>query len=418
MSETIEVPDGDGAPLDGDVAPSDSTVMIDLGLPEIPTVPEEQLAAWWGAHGRQARALDLLAPPVRGALDRWWRDRCLESMAGITPSTSGGEDVPLFPAPRAFLSTTDVARLESTRSAFDHVDVRLMLADQGVDRTLLRPETAFVLNALAEGGQTGRHITNPGQLRVKDSGWIVRANPYNMPPPPVISHLVDSLVDRVADVVGTDHQPSPALGGWAAFTFLSIHPFADGNGRTARLLYLLLASRGLPHVDLGAVERLGRNRRAYVDALQSGQWTTTNWDPRRLDPAPFVEQLTAWSTEGALLHERRANAIGAVAEAVAGILPPLDPGREGPAIASIVGAWLDRVVDVASLTEPIVDEVEDVDVGRSLESMVAMGAMERFPLPASRRRHGVPTVGYRLVSGLRDRCTEAAAAALRAPRLT
>ena len=58
--------------------------------------------------------------------------------------------------------------------------------------------------------------------------------------------------------------------------FETIHPFADGNGRTGRLLMpLILAAEGYPPLYLSG--RLLRYRRAYYDALAGvqlhGDWT-------------------------------------------------------------------------------------------------------------------------------------------------
>jgi Fic family protein len=59
--------------------------------------------------------------------------------------------------------------------------------------------------------------------------------------------------------------------------FETIHPFADGNGRTGRLLMpLILAADGYPPLYLSG--RLLRLRRAYYDSLASVQ-VQANWVP-------------------------------------------------------------------------------------------------------------------------------------------
>ncbi len=61
---------------------------------------------------------------------------------------------------------------------------------------------------------------------------------------------------------------------------VAIHPFSDGNGRTARLLTnLLLIQAGYPPIVIGP-----EHRAAYIDALQSLQL--------RSDPQPYQRLMT------------------------------------------------------------------------------------------------------------------------------
>ncbi|MFH1566332.1 MAG: Fic family protein [bacterium] len=55
----------------------------------------------------------------------------------------------------------------------------------------------------------------------------------------------------------------------AHFKFVSIHPFIDGNGRTARLLMnLLLIQQGFPPAIIRK-----EDRKVYIDSLEKGQMT-------------------------------------------------------------------------------------------------------------------------------------------------
>lgn len=52
---------------------------------------------------------------------------------------------------------------------------------------------------------------------------------------------------------------------------LLIHPYREGNGRTARLLATLMAYQaGMPGIDFGFVGRKGRAFDQYVEAIQRG----------------------------------------------------------------------------------------------------------------------------------------------------
>lgn len=65
----------------------------------------------------------------------------------------------------------------------------------------------------------------------------------------------------------TDAEPSPATAFDAHFRLVTIHPFADGNGRTARLLMnLILLRAGYPPVAIRPDDRV-----AYLSALEQAQ---------------------------------------------------------------------------------------------------------------------------------------------------
>jgi Fic family protein len=108
-----------------------------------------------------------------------------------------------------------------------------------------------------------------GGLVRTEQNWIGGHSPVDaefVPPPPEL--LPDLLDDLCAYVSGDDHPPlvQAAL---AHAQFETLHPFADGNGRTGRaLLQLVLRRRGLcrrfvPPISLV----LATWSKRYVDAL-------------------------------------------------------------------------------------------------------------------------------------------------------
>jgi Fic family protein len=75
--------------------------------------------------------------------------------------------------------------------------------------------------------------------------------------------------------------PGPETAFEAHAWLVAIHPFADGNGRTARLLMnLVLLRAGYPPVVIGP-----EHREAYIDALQALQL--------RDDPEPYRRFMAA-----------------------------------------------------------------------------------------------------------------------------
>jgi cell filamentation protein len=59
---------------------------------------------------------------------------------------------------------------------------------------------------------------------------------------------------------------------------LLIHPYREGNGRTARMLAILMAYQaGLPGIDFGFIGSSGKEFDAYIHAVQEG--INDNYEP-------------------------------------------------------------------------------------------------------------------------------------------
>ena len=103
---------------------------------------------------------------------------------------------------------------------------------------------------------------NAGQFRnvpVRISGSTVV-----LPNPRKVRDLMD---DCLAWLTGRHHAHPVAVAGEAHYRLVSIHPFVDGNGRTARLLMnLLLMMAGYPPAIIRKRDRL-----AYISALEKAQ---------------------------------------------------------------------------------------------------------------------------------------------------
>jgi Fic family protein len=86
-------------------------------------------------------------------------------------------------------------------------------------------------------------------------------SPVIFPNPSKVPALMQELGE------GLSHAPStPANAFEAHFRLTAIHPFSDGNGRTARLLMnLMLIRGGYPPVAVGPQDRM-----PYLDALERG----------------------------------------------------------------------------------------------------------------------------------------------------
>lgn len=356
---------------------TEETQLLELAVPAVPEVSAQVLQNWYTVHEHTTERVANLGEHLSWALRDYRLDRCLEGLAGITPSISGESDPPLFPAPRRFLSPFNIERLAGCRAAIDHVNVRLALIDDGLERTLIRSETPFILHALIEGRPTSDEITNPGILRVHESGWQVRQHVFRPPPAEMARPLLDLVVETVVDRPASP----PTLGAWTVFTLLSIHPFVDGNGRTARVLYLLIASLALQELDLGTLEAIALRRPDYLAALQGGQWTTPVWNPELLDPRPFIAATYNWSAWGARRHASQAAAL----EAVDDELRRRFSGLTDAGLATIVRSALNRGISADPAGRWTTD---------GLESLVEAGLLHRHGLPASARQGRQPVLVY------------------------
>ncbi|MFA6434895.1 MAG: Fic family protein [Elusimicrobiales bacterium] len=125
---------------------------------------------------------------------------------------------------------------------------------------------AYVLSA-GKGAVTSTPYRD-GQNVVKDSltGGIVYMPPEAKDVPVLMAGMVAWLNAMEGDV------PAPIRAAIAHYQFATIHPYYDGNGRTARLLTTLVLHIG--GYDLKGIysleEYYARNLQAYYDALTIG----------------------------------------------------------------------------------------------------------------------------------------------------
>jgi Fic family protein len=126
------------------------------------------------------------------------------------------------------------------------------------------------LHALVEGG---------GKMRVKPTPWrdgqnVIRdARSRGIVYMPPEAKDVPKLMKQLVTWIGKkDDLPVPVRAGLAHYQFATIHPYYDGNGRTARLLTtLILHLNGYDLKGLYALEEYyARNLPAYYEAISIG----------------------------------------------------------------------------------------------------------------------------------------------------
>jgi Fic family protein len=149
-------------------------------------------------------------------------------------------------------------------AALDQVE-RLAKKRENVSEATLKR-----LHALVMGGGKTRVKSTPyrdGQNVIRDarSGGIVYMPPEARDVPWLMGQLVTWINKK-------DELPVPIKAGIAHYQFATIHPYYDGNGRTARLLTTLVLHVGA--YDLKGIyaleEYYARNLKAYYEALTVG----------------------------------------------------------------------------------------------------------------------------------------------------
>lgn len=126
------------------------------------------------------------------------------------------------------------------------------------------------IHGLVMEGQAKPTPYRDGQNVIRDgaSGGIV----YMPPEAPDVPGLMADLVAWVAEAMDGGELPAPIIAAVAHYQFATIHPYYDGNGRTARLLATLLlhkAGYGLKGI-YSLEEYYARNLGGYYKALTVG----------------------------------------------------------------------------------------------------------------------------------------------------
>ena len=128
-----------------------------------------------------------------------------------------------------------------------------------------------------------------GQNVIKDgsTGGIV----YMPPEAPDVEPLMKGLVSWINDSLRSSELPAPIIAGLAHYQFATIHPYYDGNGRTARLLTTFILHRtGYGMNGIYSLEEYyAKNLQAYYKALTIGKSHNYYGGRAEADVTPFLE---------------------------------------------------------------------------------------------------------------------------------
>lgn len=157
------------------------------------------------------------------------------------------------------------------------------------------PEMAFSANVILQlhgmlyryhPGSGGRWKMTQNEIVERNADGSLRRVRFVPVPPVGTPGFMDGLVEGYARAVD-EQREALVLVPLAVLDFLCIHPFADGNGRMARLLTLLL----LYHAgyEVGRYISLERvveeSRETYYEALET---SSQGWHEGEHDPLPWM----------------------------------------------------------------------------------------------------------------------------------
>lgn len=157
----------------------------------------------------------------------------------------------------------DARELLNYRNAFDLVS-HYIGDGEPITEGLIRE----IHKRLVEGVRG--NSASPGEYR-KTQNYVVNSKTKDVIYTPPPAYEVSQMMRELVDWTNNEKETHPVLiSGIAQFQLVHIHPFLDGNGRTARLLSTLcLYQRGYDFKKLFTIsEYYDRNRTDYYQAIQ------------------------------------------------------------------------------------------------------------------------------------------------------
>ena len=196
-------------------------------------------------------------------------------------------------AARGELDRTTRAEIELINyvDALNEVDRRFAANGLAFDEDLFKTVHYEATKGLGtEGGPFKPH--HEGEWRDGEAGVfdpLTDTLVHQGSPQPEVRPRMLGLIDWVNRKLDTPIEwPAPVIAGVLHFNVVEVHPFADGNGRTARLLTtaLLLRTGYAPRRLFNFDAHYGKDKDAYLAALRSvpeQTWNQETWQRFFLD---------------------------------------------------------------------------------------------------------------------------------------
>ncbi len=138
------------------------------------------------------------------------------------------------------------------------------------------PLTHELINSIhAEMEQVHGYRTGSGAPPVKNDSKIVY-----WPPVSNVVYSIPAEMQKLLELHNRSQEPAIELAAKLHWGIVKIHPFLDGNGRTARILFsFVLLNHGYDdNVCKKLEEHFESNKKEYFDALDDGQISYLSYD--------------------------------------------------------------------------------------------------------------------------------------------
>jgi Fic family protein len=199
-----------------------------------------------------------------------------------------GNELPFVEAERATrgeLSPDTRAKIELVNyvAALDLLDDRVAAGPLSLDPTLLRELHATLTRGLGRDDDPCFKPHHEGAWRDGVAVVVDRMSGQVMhtgPPPAEVPARVQAMFDWLQRRLQPAAEPVFVLAGVVHYGITDIHPFADGNGRAARLMQtaILMSADALPGRMFSFERFYAEDRGAYYEALRSVRRNTLNME--------------------------------------------------------------------------------------------------------------------------------------------
>ena len=245
-------------------------------------------------------ARTLVPPGYEAYFRRRAQYRSVQTSTAIEGNALGEDQAMLVLVEDEPATTPDELEIKNLDEAYELI--QQIASDRSVktDEGLVRTMNSVMLRGLptAEARSRGRYRVGPS-LVVNSKTREIR---YRPPQPALVPMLMASFVNDMQAWMRDETYPGPVIAALAHFGLISIHPFEDGNGRTARLLAdMILYQTGWSNEGIVSVsEAILRRQQEYYHVLRSTQGE--NFQPD-VDATPFVTFHTDVLRMAAADHE-------------------------------------------------------------------------------------------------------------------
>ena len=276
------------------------------------------------------------------------------------------------------------------REVLANIDAMQLAVEETSDSPRIGRREMRLIHEALMGSGTGSGIA--GRVRTAQS-WI-GGNDFNpcgadfVPPPPA---AVGPLIEDLSAFIDSDTLPPLVQAAIAHAQFETIHPFADGNGRTGRaLIHVILRRRGLAPTFIPPISVvLARRRAAYIAGLGAF----------REDRVPeWLDHFAAAAAESARLATSYLAAVGRLQEGWRERLRAGAAPRSGAAAWSLIEVLPAHPVVTVAIGAAATGRTRPA-VNQAVRSLEAAGVL--IPLTTGRRNRAWESQGLlELLAGL------------------